>query len=110
MEDQVLTAQAKYRKLRSEQRDRLTGLGKTKVSDDVFWPQESEHCPEFRLAMARRYQQIKLEEKEKEDDKLNKPVTLFSKDGQPLNVNQSKLKFKLVEKPEMLELHLEIYK
>ncbi|GLV39447.1 touch insensitive larva B [Carabus blaptoides fortunei] len=109
-ETNILRDQAKYLKLRSEQRARLAGLYKKNVSDNVHWREESEHCPEVRLEMARRYQKTKLEEKQAEDKKLNKPETLFSKDGRPLNVNQPKLNFNLVENPDMLELQLEVYK
>lgn len=68
----------------------------------AFWDAPSQNTPEDRIAIAKKSRKIKnidrnREEKEK---KKTKVVKLFTNDGRPLNINQSRIPFTLKDDDE----------
>lgn len=105
----IKDAQAKYKVERNEQRERLA-KEKCDVDDETFWKSTSEHAPETRMEISRRTRLNRGKDKETET-KIQKSITLFTKNGRPLNVNQCKLNFTFVdENPEAYVLELHVYK
>lgn len=100
--------QLKYQKFRELQKERLSHVDYN-ISDDEFWRSTSEHAPEVRIEMANRSR------KSKDGNDTNKKqmrvMSLFAKDGRPLNVNQAKLDFKFDDgDPKELVLDIGIYR
>lgn len=74
-------------------------LEKEFEEDKDFWSQPSAYTPEERIKAHRKTEEVKLRDKKKEELK-NPPAPprrLFADDGRPLNVNESKINFKLTE-------------
>lgn len=81
------------------------------LSDEEFWKTSSENCPETRVEIAQRHEKNRNNKKEKEDTNCTRSVTLFKKNGKPMNVNQAKLDFKFSDDdPEKFILDIAIYK
>lgn len=81
------------------------------MDDETFWKSSSEHAPETRLELSKRSRKSRARDQEEENQKVRKSVSLFAKDGRPLNINQSKLKFNFsIDDPEALVLELHVYK
>ncbi|KAJ3663026.1 hypothetical protein Zmor_007337 [Zophobas morio] len=107
-EIKVKEAQQEYARFRTEQKTRVGHNHDPTISDEDFWRSTSEHCPETRVEISRRSRKSKELEEEKPQKKL---VSLFSKSGRPLNVNQAKLNFKFLDDdPEKFVLDLAVYK
>lgn len=109
IEKNVKEAQDRYFLFRLEQKKRVQEGYDPTIDDEDFWKTTSEHCPETRMEISRRSRKSKG--LDKENEKERKQVTLFNKDGRPLNVNQAKLNFKFTdEDPEKFILDLAVYK
>lgn len=106
----VIQEQEKYKRFREIQKDRLSKVSYDNVSDEEFWKSNSEHAPEVRVEMAKRSRKSE-DETNDADKKQKRSVSLFNKDGRPLNVNQAKLDFKFNdEDPKEFVLDIGIYK
>ncbi|GJQ79695.1 hypothetical protein Trydic_g5842 [Trypoxylus dichotomus] len=104
----VVKDQRKYEEFRRLQKERL-GKVDYNISDEVFWQTTSEHAPEVRVEMAKRAR--KREDTSDKNKKDKRVVSLFTKDGRPLNVNQAKLDFKFSdEDPKEFVLDIGVYK
>lgn len=111
IEYQIREAQEKYKVFRNEQIARAKINDNSHLSNDDFWKSTSEHCPESRVEIAHRSRNSKGLNQENEDDVKVKPISLFNKQGRPLNVNQAKLNFHFSdEDPEKFVLDLSVYK
>ncbi|XP_018562369.1 protein tilB homolog [Anoplophora glabripennis] len=109
-ERKVKRCQEEYRLQREEQKRRVSQKSTVNLSDDEFWKSTSENCPETRVEIARRSSKAKGGTDNKEE-KPKKRLSLFNKDGRPLNVNQAKLNFTFSDDdPEQFVLDVVIYK
>lgn len=109
IENDIRIAQNKYFQDRQAQKDRIKSNTDQSLDDEEFWKSTSEHSPETRIEMASRSRRAKG--LDKEVIKPKKEVTLFNKNGAPLNINQAKLEFKLIDEyPDKLILELFVYK
>ncbi|RZC37238.1 tilB -like [Asbolus verrucosus] len=110
VEEKIKEAQEKYKKFRTEQKERLKNSYDSSVSDEDFWKSTSENCPETRVEISRRSRKSKGPDND-ENKNVKNQVSLFTKEGRPLNVNQAKLNFKFTdEDPAKFVLDLAIYK
>ncbi|XP_053394299.1 dynein axonemal assembly factor 11-like [Mercenaria mercenaria] len=77
----------------------LEQLEKEHAKDKEFWDSKSVFSPEERIKAHKKQEEQKDREKKKEEAKNppKPPRRLFAEDGRPLNVNESKINFKLTE-------------
>lgn len=109
IEKDIQIAQNKYFQYREAQKHRIKSNNNPSLDDEEFWKSTSEHSPETRIEMA--YRSRRAKGLDKEVIKPKKGVTLFKKNGAPLNMNQAKLEFKLIDEyPDKLILDLAVYK
>lgn len=67
----------------------------------AFWDSPSQNTPEDRIAIAKKSRKLREVEVNRIDKKEKpKPVKLFTNDGRPLNINQSRIPFKLIDDDE----------
>lgn len=110
IEKSAFKDQRKYQDFRRLQRERLSEVDYN-ISDEDFWKSTSEHAPEVRIEMAKRSRRSQDSSDNEKKGKEKRGVSLFAKDGRPLNVNQAKLNFKFSnEDPKELILDIGIYK
>ncbi|KAI4471542.1 leucine rich repeat protein [Holotrichia oblita] len=110
IEKVVRKDQRKYQDFRRLQVERLSEVDYN-ISDEEFWKSTSEHAPEVRIEMAKRSKKSRDSSDDDKKRKHKRVVSLFTKDGRPLNVNQAKLDFKFCdEDPKELILDIGIYK
>ncbi|KAJ8909963.1 hypothetical protein NQ315_014914 [Exocentrus adspersus] len=108
-EQKIKRCQEEYRLQREEQKQRVSRKNPSDLSDDDFWKSTSENCPETRIEIARR--STKSKNVDAKEEKPKRSVSLFNKDGRPLNVNQAKLRFTFNdEDPKQYVLDVAVYK
>lgn len=97
----------KYQEFRVNQRERLQTP--KEVDDDMFWKTASEHAPETRREISQRSRKNK--DRDKQEVVQKKPVSLYTKEGHPRNINQAKVQFSFNdEDPKHFILDIAIYK
>ncbi|XP_017780340.1 PREDICTED: protein tilB [Nicrophorus vespilloides] len=108
-EKTIRRAQKEYEKFREEQKARLSIVDDT-IDDESFWKSTSEHAPETRLEISRRSRLARGKDK-KEEVGETKAISVFNRDGRPLNMNQAKVQFKFDDSDsESYTLDISVYK
>lgn len=112
VEEAIKRQQTSYKLTRDKQRERLlSDETLNTVDDETFWKSTSEHAPETRIEISRRHRRTRGINVEIDRDTTKKSSRLFTSDGRPLNVNQTKLKFSFLDgNPEEYALDLHVYK
>lgn len=75
-----------------------------------FWTNPSENCPETRDDIANKQQKAKQMSEIPLVKKIKPKLKLFSDSGRPFCINQLKLKFTILDKDNLYEITLFVYK
>ncbi|XP_056635238.1 dynein axonemal assembly factor 11-like [Diorhabda sublineata] len=110
-EKRIKEAQNKYFKWRQEQKERMSKIDYSGISNDDFWKMSSENCPETRVEISQRQRNKDRPPTDISENIPKSSVRLFTKDGRPLNVNQAKLDFTFKnDNPKQFVLDIAVYK
>lgn len=109
VEKEVKQCQEQYFLFREQQKQRLHNR-KYDLNDDEFWKSSSENAPETRSEIS--FRMLRQKTIEQEDGLVvNRSVSLFGKNGNPLNVNQAKVKIHFCDDdPKEFVLDIAVYK
>ncbi|KAK6630870.1 hypothetical protein RUM44_003040 [Polyplax serrata] len=106
----IVGDQNAYRKKRENTKPKITELTSSDEESELemteqelkaFWDAPSQNTPEDRIAIAKKSRKLRDIDRNRSEKKAKpKPIKLFTSDGRPLNINQSRIPFKLTDDDE----------